>query len=265
MASVVNRRRQQNRRSLDLNADLGEGETTDLALLDVVTSCNVACGGHAGDSRSMRSTVLAAAQRAVAVGAHPGYPDREGFGRRSGFLPPNALRGPLRRQIGALVEIAAGLNVEVRHVKPHGALYNDAARDRELADAVCASLAGLDTSLLLVGPPASALEDAALDAGVGFVREGFVDRAYTTQGRLVPRNQPGAVLTGQAAVVAQALSIARESTVPGSDGEEIALEVDTLCIHGDTPGAVTLACAVRAALLAAGVRLQAFRHPGVLS
>ena len=254
-----------NARSLDLNADLGEGEGTDHALLDVVTSCNVACGGHTGDRRSMRETVLAAAARDVAVGAHPAYPDREGFGRRSGFLPPQALSEPLRRQVEAFAEIAAEAGVQVRHVKPHGALYNDAARDREVADSVCAPLASMDPGLLLVGPPASALEDAAAASGIGFVREGFVDRAYTREGRLVPRNQPGAVLTGQAAVVAQALSIARESGVYDVDGAEIALEVDTLCIHGDTPGAVILARAVREALLEAGVRLQAFRHQGVPS
>lgn len=247
---------------MDLNADLGEGEKIDLQLLDVVTSCNVACGGHAGDRRSMRETILAAAERAVAVGAHPAYPDREGFGRRSGFLPPHALQEPLKQQIDAFAEVAAEAGVQVRHVKPHGALYNDAARDRDVADAVCAPLAMMDPNLLLVGPPASALEAAAADAGIGFVGEGFVDRAYTPQGRLVPRDQPGAVLTGRDAVIAQALSIARESRICSSDGTEIALEVDTLCIHGDTPGAVTLARAVREALLAAGVRLQAFRQRG---
>jgi len=247
-----------NGHSLDLNADLGEGEGTDHALLDVVTSCNVACGGHAGDRRSMQETVLAAAERDVAVGAHPSYPDREGFGRRSAFLPAHALREPLERQIEALVEVAGAAGVGVRHVKPHGALYNDAARDREVADAVCAPLASMDLDLLLVGPPASSLEDAAAAFGIGFVREGFVDRAYASQGRLVPRTQPGAVLTGRDVVIAQALSIARESRVRDNDGNDIALEVDTLCIHGDTPGAVALARAVRDALLAAGVCLRAF-------
>ncbi len=249
-------------RLLDLNADLGEGEGTDQALLDVVTSCNVACGGHAGDRHSMRKTVLAAAERAVAVGAHPAYPDREGFGRRSGFLPPAALSEPLTRQIEVFAGVAAEAGVPVRHVKPHGALYNDAARDRDVADAVCAPIASIDRSLLLVGPPGSALEDAAAALGIGFVREGFVDRAYTREGRLVPRNQSGAVLTGQAAVIAQALSIACESSVHDVAGAKIALEADTLCIHGDTPGAVILARAVREALLEAGVRLQAFRRRG---
>ena len=248
------------RDSLDLNADLGEGESTDRALLEIVTSCNVACGGHAGDRRSMRETVLAAAELGVAVGAHPSYPDREGFGRRSAFVLPHALREPLERQTDALVEVALAAGVDVGHVKPHGALYNDAASDRRVADVVCGLLADTDAKLLLVGPPSSALESAAADAGIGFVREGFVDRAYCPQGQLVPRGQAGAVLTDLDTAIAQALSIARESRVRDNNGAEIALEVDTLCIHGDTPGAVTLARAVREALLATGVRLRAVPH-----
>ncbi|MEO1246076.1 MAG: 5-oxoprolinase subunit PxpA [Pseudomonadota bacterium] len=244
-------------RSLDLNADLGEGQMTDLALLDIVSSCNVACGGHAGDAESMRETVLAAASRKVAIGAHPSYPDREGFGRRSGFLRPAELHAPLTEQIQNLSAIVEDAGRRVGHVKPHGALYNDAAVSRELADAFCALVAGIDSDLSVMGPPDSELETAVREAGLAFLREGFADRAYTRAGRLVARDEPGALLTDKRVVTRQALSIAQKSRVRAANGDEIPLEVDSLCIHGDTPGAVSLAVAIRDALFAAGIRVAA--------
>lgn len=246
-------------RSIDLNADLGEGESTDAELLEIVSSCNIACGGHAGDRNSMRATILAAAARGVVVGAHPSYPDREGFGRRSGFIDAAGLQPALERQLSELVDIAAQAGERIQHVKPHGALYNDAARDRSLADAVAATLESLGFDGALVGPPGSELEYAAANAGLAFIAEGFVDRAYRADGSLVPRSEPGAVHTDPAVAARQAVSIAVDGQVESSDGRPIRLPVATLCIHGDTPGAVASAEAVRAALESAGVTIAPWR------
>lgn len=245
-------------RHIDLNADLGEGEPTDDALLEIVSSCNVACGGHAGDRDSMLATICAAAARGVAPGAHPSYPDREGFGRQGGFMDAASLEPALERQLADLLDVAAEAGVRIGHVKPHGALYNDAARSRPLADAIARVVAALDRNLAIVGPPSSALERAAADSGLGFIAEGFVDRAYQADGSLLPRSEPGAVYTEPAVAARQATSIAADGCVIAAGGEVITLPVATLCIHGDTPGAVLSAKAVRTALEAAGVRISAW-------
>lgn len=241
--------------TIDLNADLGEGGTYDVALLRIVSSCNVACGGHAGDKDSMAATVSIALANGVAVGAHPSYPDREGFGRRSGFSSGDALYTSLTEQVTALADIAAELGARLGHLKPHGALYNDAAADAGLADIVTRVAAELPGHCRLVALPDSELQHAARRQGLDFVAEAFVDRAYGPDGRLVARSEPGAVLTDIDAIRAQALTLAIDGRVRASTGAMIAVPADTLCIHGDTPGADAAARAVREELEEHGVEI----------
>jgi UPF0271 protein len=243
--------------AIDLNADLGEGELTDPDLLGIVTSCSVACGGHAGDAGSMAATVRLALENGVAIGAHPSYPDRDGFGRRHRFTEGTALHDSLATQVQALESVAADLGARLVHLKPHGALYGDAAQDPGLADIVARVTAEARGKLRLFGPPASELEAAAARYGLRFIREGFVDRAYTKQARLVPRSLPGAVHTDLALIKAQAVSLAVQSEVTTLDGVRISLSVDTLCLHGDTPRAEHAAFAVRDALRSHGVAIRA--------
>jgi UPF0271 protein len=232
--------------SIDLNADLGEGDPYDSELLGIVSSCNVACGGHAGDVETMRATVLSAANNGVSIGAHPSYPDREGFGRRSGFSSGPELRASLETQIAALQAVASELGVELSHVKPHGALYNDAVNDRALADLIVDTVANSAPGAAFVGLPASEMQSAAARASLRFVAEGFIDRAYQDDGQLVPRSEPGAVHKSLELVLPQAVSLVGK--------------VDTLCIHGDTPGAAEAATAVREELEKQGVEIRALRR-----
>jgi UPF0271 protein len=248
---------------IDLNADLGEGFGAwslgdDDALLDVVTSANVACGFHAGDPVTMRRVCAGAAQRGVAVGAQVGYRDLAGFGRRRMDIAHADLLADVLYQIGALQAFARAAGTRVRYVKPHGALYNTAADDDAQAGAIAAAVAAADSGLPILGLPGSALADAAAAHGVGFVAEAFADRAYLPSGRLVPRSASGAVRTEEAAVVDQAVSIAREGQVRANDGSLVAVSARSLCLHGDTPGAVALARAVRAALAEHGIAVAAF-------
>ena len=177
--------------SIDINADLGEGDASDAEILRVVSSCNIACGGHAGDAASMRATVAAACKNGVAIGAHPSYPDREGFGRRSAFLAGAELLTTLVEQIRSLSAVVSEQGAALHHVKPHGALYNDACSDAELADVVAEAIAEACDGAFLVGPPDSELQRAAGRRGLRFLAEAFVDRAYLADGRLVPRSEPG--------------------------------------------------------------------------
>lgn len=243
--------------SIDLNADLGEGESTDSTLLGIVSSCSIACGGHTGDADSMAVTVRLALGNGVAIGAHPSYPDPEGFGRRHRFVSGKSLYDALAAQTEALEGIAADLGASLVHLKPHGALYSDAAADPALARIVARVAAEAHGRLRLFGPPSSELETAALDYDLEFVREGFVDRAYTREGSLVPRSQPDAVHTDVAVIAAQAVSLAADSRISASDGTRLALSVDTLCLHGDTPGAASAAVAVRDALIGHGIAIRA--------
>ena len=243
--------------TIDLNADLGEGDAFDRELLDVVSSCNIACGAHAGDAASMSATLQAAISKGVAIGAHPSYPDRAGRGRRSYFLAGADLQKSLVNQIDALQSIATGAAATVSHVKPHGALYTDAACDRSLAKLVLAVVQQCAPNAALIGPPNSALELAANEAGIRFVAEAFVDRAYLSTGELVPRSEPNAVHTDFNTITAQAVSLATRHTVTAQDGAVIAVRADTLCIHGDTPNAAEAACAVRDVLQANGVTIRA--------
>jgi len=248
---------------LDLNSDLGEGYGRwalgdDTALLEVVTSANVACGFHAGDPATIDRTVRAAVERGVSVGAQVSYPDLAGFGRREMDVAPADLTADVLYQLGALEAFARAAGSRVRYVKPHGALYNRIARDPVQAAAVVEAVRRYDPALPLLTLPGSAAMDAARDAGVPAVAEGFADRAYTADGRLVSRRDPGAVLHGPDQVAARALVMATEHRVEAVDGTQVAVEVRSLCVHGDTPGAVDLARQVRAALERAGVTLEPF-------
>lgn len=248
--------------TIDLNADLGEGFGIwrlgdDEALLDAVTSANVACGFHAGDPATMARICEAAASRGVAIGAQVGYRDLVGFGRRRIEMAEADLVADVLYQLGALDAFARAAGTTVRYVKPHGALYNTAAEDEVQARAVATAVAKFGSTPLL-GLPGSVLADAAFAAGVPFCGEAFVDRAYAADGRLVPRSEPGAVHTDPAVAVEQALSVARQGTVTAIDGSLLSVRAVSLCVHGDTPGAVALARAVRVALIDAGIQLAPF-------
>jgi len=248
---------------LDLNSDLGEGYGhwalgDDAALLEVVTSANVACGFHAGDPATIDRTVRTAVEHGVAIGAQVSYPDLVGFGRREIDVAPDDLTADVLYQIGALEAFAKAAGSRVRYVKPHGALYNRIARDPVQAAAVVEAIRRYDPTLPLLTLPGSAVMQAAADAGIAAVGEGFADRAYTGEGRLVSRREPGAVLHDPGRVAARAVVMATEGRVETVDGGEVTVEVRSLCVHGDTPGAVDLAKAVRSALDDAGVTLEAF-------
>jgi UPF0271 protein len=245
---------------VDLNADVGESfgayrYGNDAALMRAITSANVACGFHAGDPGVMRATVRLARRHGVAVGAHPGFPDLVGFGRREVSATPQEVEDLVAYQIGALTAIATSEGLRVRHVKPHGALYNMSTRDPELAGAVARAAASIDTGLVLFGLPGSALLEAGERAGLATAREGFADRAYLPDGTLVPRNRTGALITDADAVVGRALSMVRDQQVVAIDGTRVSMEVHTICVHGDTPGAAALASRIRQALVAAGIEV----------
>ncbi|KFG07596.1 MULTISPECIES: LamB/YcsF family protein [Streptomyces] len=249
--------------SIDLNADLGEGFgrwtlTDDERLLSVVTSANVACGFHAGDAATMRRVCALAAERGVRVGAQVSYRDLAGFGRRAMDVPPAELAAEVAYQIGALEVFARAAGTRVSYVKPHGALYNRVVGDEEQAAAVVDGVLLADATLPVLGLPGSRLLALAEAAGLPAVTEAFADRAYTDLGTLVPRGREGAVIADADAVVARSVSIAGDGTVTAHSGARIAVRARSLCLHGDTPGAVDLARRVRAELTAAGVRVEAF-------
>lgn len=249
---------------IDLNADVGEGFGVwrlgdDEALLDVVTSANVACGFHAGDPLTMRRVCAGAAARGVTIGAQVGYRDLAGFGRRRIDIAPDELAADVLYQLGALEACAVAANTRVRYVKPHGALYNTAADDPVQAGAIVEAVAAFDETLPVLGLPGSALADAATRRGLPFVAEAFADRGYLASGRLIPRRTAGAVITDPGVVVARSVAFAVEQRVTAEDGANVAVQARSLCVHGDTPGAVGLAVAVRDALLAAGVEVTPFR------
>jgi UPF0271 protein len=251
------------RMQMDLNSDLGEGYGPwtlgdDLALLEVVTSANVACGFHAGDPRTMERTVAAAAERGVVIGAQVSYPDLVGFGRRAMDVAPADLSADVLYQLGALEAFARVAGTSVRYVKPHGALYNRVVVDEGQARAVAEAVRLYDSALPVLTLPDSALWHAAQAVGVPVVAEGFADRAYTASGALVPRGEPGAVLHDEDEVVARAVRMVTEGRVAAHGGGEVALGFASLCVHGDTPGAAALARAVRGGLEASGVVLQPF-------
>ncbi|MFJ9102551.1 LamB/YcsF family protein [Streptomyces sp. NPDC102405] len=248
---------------IDLNADLGEGFghwrlTDDEQLLSVVTSANVACGFHAGDAATMRRVCELAAARGVRIGAQVSYRDLAGFGRRAMDVPSAELTAEVAYQIGALEVFARAAGTRVSYVKPHGALYNRVVHDEEQAAAVVDGVLLADATLAVLGLPGSRFLEAAGKAGLAGVTEAFADRAYTEEGTLVPRAQEGAVVTDPEAVVARSLGLARDRVVTTRSGARIEVEARSLCLHGDTPGAVELARRVRERLETSGVRVEAF-------
>jgi len=250
--------------TIDLNSDLGESYGAwrmgdDAAMLDIVSSANVACGFHAGDPVGILYTLKAAAARGVVVGAHVSYPDLAGFGRRNMDVGSAELRADVIYQIGALAGLAAAAGTQVSYVKPHGALYNKIAKDERQARDVIAALLAVDQRLSLVALAGSPLIQWARDAGLHVVAEAFADRAYMPDGSLVPRTQPGAVLHDPADIAARMLRLAREGVVTAQDGSTVRIEADSICVHGDSPGAVEMARQVRATLEAKGVVVRSFR------
>ena len=249
---------------VDLNADLGESFGAwpmghDAALMPSLSSANIACGFHAGDPGTMRETVALARAHGVAVGSHPGFPDLVGFGRREMQASPREIEDFVLYQVAALAGVAAAQGVGLQHVKAHGALYLMACRHRAMADAIARAVAALDKSLILFGLPRSAMLEAGRAAGLRVAAEVFADRAYEADGSLASRAKPGSVIHDPAAVVARTVRMVRDREVVALDGSVVRLEADTLCLHGDTPGAADLARAVRAGLEAAGVEIGSLR------
>jgi UPF0271 protein len=242
---------------IDLNADVGEGVGDDEGVLPLVSSANIACGFHAGNPGLMRSTVQLARRHGVAIGAHPGFQDLEGFGRREMQISTAELENLVAYQIGALAGVAAADGVRLSHVKPHGALYNMAARDAAMAQAIARAVRAVDPSLVLFGLSGSQLIAAGDRTGLRVASEVFADRGYRADGSLAPRGTPGAVMTDVADVARRAVGIATGERVTCVDGAAVAVKADTICIHGDTPGAAALARAVRGALTAAGIQVMA--------
>jgi UPF0271 protein len=247
---------------MDLNADMAEGSgpegwAADAALLDVVTSANIACGGHAGDAETMRHACAAALERGVRIGAHPGYCDRENFGRIELALPVGEIASQVEEQLSLLMQIAGEEGGSVTHVKPHGALYHRAASDPELAEALAERIVSVDPALALLAPADSKLLSAARRLELPTAAEGFADRAYGDDGLLVPRELPGSLL-GPEQAIRQALSLAIGGTVTTADGSTIEIAADSVCVHGDSPGAVELARNLRSALAESGVEVKAF-------
>lgn len=245
--------------SMDLNADLGEGAPMDAELMTVVTSCNIACGGHAGDEASMRLALRQAHAHDVSAGAHPSFPDRENFGRSKMDLSGPDLVQTLTDQIQSLRTLADEEGVTLGHLKPHGALYNMAAKDAGLAGNVLEALEATLPEATLVGPPNSELEKAAKARNVPFIAEGFADRAYENDGQLRARGEPGAVIHDPAQQSKQALEIATQQHVTTYAGEVYPLPVQTICVHGDTPAAFEAAKAIKAAFESRGLIICAPR------
>jgi len=247
---------------IDLNSDLGESfgpwpMGQDAALMESITSANVACGFHAGDPGVMRQTLALARVKGVAVGAHPGFPDLVGFGRREMKATPAEVEDFVLYQVAALAGMARAQGVTLQHVKAHGALYNMACKDRALADAIAKAVAAFDRSLILFGLPNSELLRAGQAAGLPVAAEVFADRAYERDGSLTSRTRPGSVIHDTAAVVERAVRMVKDKEVIATDGSVIALQADTICLHGDTPGAADHARAVRRGLESAGIRVTA--------
>lgn len=242
---------------IDLNADLGEGFGSDAELLPLVTSASIACGFHAGDPRTMHETLAAAKSARVAVGAHPGFADRENFGRCELALSPDDVFALVAYQIGAFAALAHAAGLRPQHVKPHGALYNMAARDHAVAEPVVRAIAACDMSLVVFAPAGSALATVAERHGLRVAREYFADRNYLADGSLVPRSRPDALLHDPVAAAARVLRLLRDGVVRTVDGTDLLLKAETVCLHGDTAETIGFAKALRIALTAAGVELAA--------
>ncbi len=250
---------------IDINSDMGEsfGAYTighDAGLMASITSANVAAGFHAGDPSVLRGTIRLARMHGVAVGAHPGFPDLVGFGRREMNVTPAEAEDLVLYQIAAVAGVAAAEGLKLQHVKPHGELFNMAARSAALAGAIAKAVAAFDTSLILFGLPGSEILKAGRAAGLRVAAEVFADRAYEPDGSLASRRKPGAVVHDPIAVVARAVRMVKERTVVAIDGSVVTLDADTICVHGDTPGSDDLAAKIRAGLEAAGITVKAIGH-----
>ncbi|WNN45631.1 5-oxoprolinase subunit PxpA [Winslowiella toletana] len=232
---------------IDLNADLGEGSGSDQQLLQLVTSANIACGFHAGDAQTMLQSVRWALESGVAIGAHPSFPDRENFGRTAMQLPPETVYAQVVYQIGALKAIVESEGGKLVHVKPHGMLYNQAAVDSQLADAIARAVQAVDPSLILVGLANSELIGAAERLGLVARQEVFADRGYQADGTLVPRSQPGAIIESEQQAIEQTLNMVQHGKVLSISGEEVAVRADSVCLHGDGAHALVFARRLRAA------------------
>ena len=242
--------------TVDLNSDLGEGAGTEKEIMPFITSANIACGAHAGDEQTMRETVRLALAHKVALGAHPGYRDPANFGRTPLGMSADELIADLVLQIETLRAIARSENTDLTHVKAHGALYNTAHKDESVAASIVAAMRRVASDLVLYAFPGSALERAARAAGLRVAREGFIDRAYEPDGTLRSRSRPDALITEPQLAAAQAVSFMEDGGVTAPDGTFLELEVDTLCVHGDTPGASAILRAARAALVSAGIGIR---------
>ncbi|MFC4728210.1 5-oxoprolinase subunit PxpA [Coralloluteibacterium thermophilus] len=242
---------------IDFNCDLGEGCGDDAAIVPLVSSASIACGGHAGDAASMRETLALCAAHGVAVGAHPSFVDRAGFGRTELAVAPDVLVGQLRAQIETLAAQAAARGQRLAHVKPHGALYTLAARDAETADCVIAAVRAVDPALRVYALAGSVLARRAADAGLSVDGEAFAERRYEADGSLTPRRLPGASLDTLDEALAQVRQLLREGAVTARTGERVTVRAGTLCLHGDRPDAAAFARALRTALEAEGVRVAA--------
>ncbi len=250
-------------RSVDLNADLGEGSGTerlagDKLLLSLVTSANIACGYHAGDAVSIKENVRAAADLGVTIGAHPSFPDRLGFGRREMKIADDELKRHIVMQIEILAEACETAGTKLRYVKPHGALYNLATRERRTASLIAESIASIDKSLILLGLANNLMLDAARDAGLTAAAEAFADRGYEADGTLVPRGQPGALLENADDIAARTVTLVLERKLIARDGCEIELDADSLCTHGDGPNAHAILQRLREAMKGAGIKVAPF-------
>jgi UPF0271 protein len=247
-------------RTIDINCDMGESFGVyrlgvDEAVMPFITSANIACGFHAGDPAVMQATVRLAVKHGVGVGAHPAFPDLQGFGRREMHLAPEEVEALVLYQIAALSGFARAEGAEVRHVKPHGALYNQAARDAALAAAIARAARRFSREVILMGLAGSHLIEAGLDAGLSVSREAFPDRTYEPDGSLRPRDQPGALIADPGATAVNGLRLAQEGVSMTLDGKIEKITIDTLCIHGDTPGAVAAARELRIKLETGGIKV----------
>ena len=242
---------------IDLNADLGEGCDNDEALLGLVSSANIACGWHAGDARTMRQCVRWALDKGVAIGAHPSFPDRENFGRSEMNLPPEDIVAGVLYQVGALAAIVKAEGGTLAHVKAHGALYNQAVKDPVLADALCEAVRRFDPGLRFFGLAGSGMIGAAERAGLKPVEEVFADRGYQPDGSLVPRSRPGALIEDEDASLAQTLSLVRDHRVKAIDGSMVAVNAQTVCLHGDGAHALAFARRIRERLEQEGIAVRA--------
>jgi UPF0271 protein len=243
--------------SVDLNADLGEGSGHDAELFELISSANIATGFHAGDSDTMHSAISAAKKRGVAVGAHPSFFDRENFGRKELSIPAEEVFDGVAYQIGIFQAIASALDAQPNHVKPHGALYNMAVRDLKLADAIARAIESIDPKLILFAPDKSELARAGEAHGLRIAREIFADRNYLNDGWLVPRTRPDALLHDPKEAADRVLRMLREGKVRSVEGQDVEVSGETICVHGDTPGAVEFARELRSRLEREGVKINA--------